>query len=46
MCVLLLRGVQTIGEIRNRSYKIYEFKDLAETEETLDSLFVLKVVLL
>lgn len=38
MCVLLLRGAQTIGEIRSRSYRIYEFKDLAETEETLDSL--------
>ncbi|MEW6654128.1 MAG: DUF480 domain-containing protein [Bacteroidota bacterium] len=23
MCVLLLRGEQTIGEIRNRSYRIY-----------------------
>lgn len=38
MCVLFLRGAQTIGEIRSRSYRIYEFKDLAETEETLESL--------
>jgi len=38
MCVLLLRGQQTIGEIRSRCYRIYEFKDLAETEEILDSL--------
>jgi hypothetical protein len=38
MCVLFLRGAQTIGEIRGRSYRIYEFKDLAETEETLEGL--------
>jgi len=38
MCVLFLRGAQTIGEIKSRSYRIYEFKDLAETKETLDGL--------
>jgi uncharacterized protein len=38
MCVLFLRGAQTIGEIKSRSYRIYEFRDLAETEETLDGL--------
>jgi hypothetical protein len=38
LCVLLLRGAQTIGEIKSRSYRIYEFKDLSETEETLEGL--------
>ncbi|MBU1099648.1 MAG: YceH family protein [Bacteroidetes bacterium] len=38
ICVLFLRGAQTIGEIKSRSYRIYEFKDLAETEQTLDEL--------
>lgn len=38
LCVLFLRGAQTIGEIKSRSYRIYEFKDLAETEQTLDEL--------
>ena len=38
LCILFLRGAQTIGEIKSRSYRIYEFKDLAETEEILDGL--------
>jgi uncharacterized protein YceH (UPF0502 family) len=38
MCILFLRGAQTIGEIKSRSYRIYEFKDLAETEGTLEGL--------
>ena len=38
ICILFLRGAQTIGEIRGRSYRIYEFKDLAETENTLEEL--------
>ncbi|MFA7421235.1 MAG: YceH family protein [Melioribacteraceae bacterium] len=38
LCVLLLRGSQTIGEIKSRCYRIYEFRDLAETEEILDGL--------
>lgn len=38
LCVLFLRGEQTIGEIRSRSYRIYEFKDLAETEDVIESL--------
>lgn len=50
LCILFLRGPQTIGEIKSRSYRIYEFKSLAETEETLEELirvegdpFVLKL---
>ncbi len=38
VCILFLRGAQTIGEIKSRSHRIYEFKDLAETEETLEQL--------
>ena len=38
MCVLLLRGAQTIGEIRGRTNRLYEFADLSEVEATLESL--------
>jgi uncharacterized protein YceH (UPF0502 family) len=38
LCVLMLRGPQTIGEIRGRTGRMYEFKELAEVEMTLDSL--------
>ena len=42
MCVLFLRGGQTIGEIKGRSYRIHEFKDLAETEETIEELITIE----
>jgi uncharacterized protein len=38
LCVLMLRGVQTIGELRGRTNRMYEFADLAEVESTLDGL--------
>jgi len=38
MCVLLLRGSQTIGEIRGRTNRLYEFSDLTEVEATLEAL--------
>ncbi len=38
ICVLLLRGPQTIGELRGRTGRMYEFADLAEVESTLDKL--------
>ena len=38
MCVLMLRGAQTIGEIRGRTNRLHEFADLAEVEATLESL--------
>lgn len=38
LCVLFLRGPQTSGEIRTRSGRLYEFRDLAEVEETLAEL--------
>lgn len=38
MCVMLLRGPQTIGELRGRTGRMYEFTDLAEVEAALDKL--------
>jgi uncharacterized protein len=38
MALLLLRGPQTVGELRGRSDRLYEFADLNEVQETLDSL--------
>ena len=38
MCVLMLRGPQTVGEIRGRTGRLYEFADLGEVEETLEGL--------
>jgi len=36
--LLLLRGSQTIGELRGRSDRLYEFSGLDEVQETLDDL--------
>lgn len=36
--VLLLRGPQTLGELRGRTERVYKFADLAEVESTLDDL--------
>lgn len=38
MCVLMLRGAQTVGELRGRTNRLYEFESLAEVEQTLDGL--------
>lgn len=38
MCVLMLRGPQTVGEVRGRTGRLYNFADLAEVEATLDGL--------
>jgi len=38
MCVLMLSGPQTVGEIRTRGSRLYEFSSLEEVEETLRSL--------
>jgi uncharacterized protein YceH (UPF0502 family) len=38
LCTLLLRGPQTLGEIKDRSERIYAFADLEETERVLDKL--------
>lgn len=35
LCVLMLRGPQTVGEIKGRTERLYEFADLEETETVL-----------
>jgi len=35
---LMLRGPQTVGEIKNRSYRYFEFLDLSEVEKTIDAI--------
>lgn len=38
LCILMLRGAQTPGEIKGRSGRLYNFQSLEETEETLQGL--------
>jgi uncharacterized protein YceH (UPF0502 family) len=38
MCVLMLRGPQTAGEIRTRSNRLYDFASLEQVDSTLNSL--------
>ena len=38
MCVLMLRGPQTVGEVRGRTGRLHNFADLGEVEATLDGL--------
>ena len=38
MDVLMLRGPQTVGEIRGRTDRLYDFSGLSEVQETLDKL--------
>ncbi len=38
MCVLLLRGAQTVGEIRTRTERLYPFSALSFVETTLEDL--------
>jgi hypothetical protein len=38
LCILFLRGPQTLGEVKDRSERIFPFADLEETERTLDKL--------
>ncbi|NOT47878.1 MAG: YceH family protein [Acidobacteria bacterium] len=38
IALLLLRGAQTVGEIRGRSDRLYPFSSLGEVQETLDEL--------
>ena len=35
LCVLMLRGPQTTGEIRGRSSRLYEFESLAEVDQSI-----------
>ena len=41
LCVLLLRGPQTTGELRTRTQRMFEFIDLSHVEITLQSLMTL-----
>ncbi|MEA3546084.1 MAG: YceH family protein [Thermodesulfobacteriota bacterium] len=43
-CVLFLRGPQTVGEIRGRSGRLYDFDGLDEVRRTLDKLIELEYV--
>jgi uncharacterized protein len=38
MCVLMLSGAQTAGEIRGRAYRLYEVTGLEEIEQTIHAL--------
>lgn len=40
MCALMLSGAQTVGEIRGRSARLYDFSGLGEVEDTLHKLSV------
>jgi len=38
MCVLMLRGAQTLGELRGNASRLHDFSGLEEVEETLNGL--------
>ena len=38
MCCLMLRGTQTPGELRTRTNRLHEFKDIEQVESTLQEL--------
>jgi uncharacterized protein YceH (UPF0502 family) len=38
LCVLMLRGPQTVGELRGRTERMYEFTELADVEHCLELL--------
>jgi uncharacterized protein len=38
LCVLMLRGPQTVGELRGRTERMHEFLDMDEVENVLDTL--------
>ncbi len=38
LCVLMLRGPQTVGEIRGRTGRMYEFQSLEEVDMTIQSM--------
>src|ERR1022692_3418428 len=38
LCVLMLRGPQTVGELRGRTERLYNFDDLESVENTLHRL--------
>lgn len=44
MCVLMLRGPQTPGELKQRGERMHAFADLAELQQTLDRLIERQLV--
>jgi uncharacterized protein YceH (UPF0502 family) len=38
LCVLMLRGLQTVGELRARTERMHDFADMEEVERVLESL--------
>jgi uncharacterized protein YceH (UPF0502 family) len=38
LCVLMLRGAQTVGELRGRTERMHDFNDLEEVERVLETL--------
>ena len=38
LCVMMLRGPQTVGEIRGRTERMHDFADMEEVERVLESL--------
>jgi len=38
LCVLMLRGPQTVGELRGRTERMHEFADMEEVERVLETL--------
>ena len=38
MCVLMLRGAQTLGELRGNASRLHDFSGLEEVEQTLNGL--------
>ncbi len=46
ICVLMLRGPQTIGEIRGRSNRLYDFASIEDVETTLRALMTGEVQLI
>jgi len=44
LCVLMLRGPQTVGELRGRTERLYQFDDLEAVESTLNRLAEMEFV--
>ncbi len=44
LCILLLRGPQTIGEIRSRTERLFAFDNLDDVQQTLSSLEEMELV--
>src|SRR5436190_17225282 len=44
MCVLMVRGPQTVGELRGRTERLYSFEDLEGVESTLNRLYEMEFV--